>query len=44
MHSEGVPYTTVKVDAAAIVDCPSFHSVFSEAFGFPDIYGRNMDA
>jgi len=26
------------------VDGPSFHSTFAKAFGFPDFYGRNMDA
>ena len=32
------------IDANPIVDWPSFHDVFAEAFGFPDFYGRNMDA
>ena len=34
----------VAVDAARITDWDSFHAVFSDAFGFPDWYGRNMDA
>jgi hypothetical protein len=34
----------VAVDAGRIVDWPSFHDSFAEAFGFPDWYGRNMDA
>ena len=34
----------IRIDAEAIVDWESFHTVFSSAFGFPDFYGRNMDA
>jgi Barstar (barnase inhibitor) len=34
----------VRIDARRIVDRESFHDVFSAAFGFPDFYGRNMDA
>lgn len=34
----------VKVDASRITDWVSFHDVFAEALGFPDFYGRNMDA
>ena len=34
----------VEVDAGKIEDWSSFHSVFAEAFGFPDFYGRNLDA
>jgi hypothetical protein len=34
----------VKIDAGRIVDWDSFHDVFAEALGFPDFYGRNMDA
>ena len=34
----------VAVDGSRIVDRRSFHDVFAEAFGFPDWYGRNMDA
>jgi barstar (barnase inhibitor) len=40
---EGVS-SMVRIDADRIVDRASFHSVFGEAFGFPDFYGRNMDA
>lgn len=36
--------TTVKIDCARITDWPSFHAVFSEAFGFPDFYGKNISA
>jgi hypothetical protein len=34
----------VRIDTTKIRDWASFHEVFSEAFGFPDFYGRNMDA
>jgi RNAse (barnase) inhibitor barstar len=27
-----------------IVDLPSFHAVFAEVMGFPEFYGRNMNA
>ncbi|WP_046658409.1 barstar family protein [Lysobacter capsici] len=35
---------TVTVDADDITDADSFHAVFASAFGFPDFYGRNMNA
>ncbi|HEX4934174.1 MAG TPA: barstar family protein [Gemmatimonadaceae bacterium] len=38
------PAPIVVLDAARITDWPSFHSVFAEVFGFPDFYGRNLDA
>lgn len=34
----------VRIDTRRILDEASFHSVFAEAFGFPDFYGRNMNA
>jgi hypothetical protein len=34
----------VKIDASSIDSWETFHSVFAEALGFPDFYGRNMDA
>ncbi len=34
----------VHVDASKIKDWDTFHDAFAEAFGFPDFYGRNMDA
>lgn len=34
----------VPIPAHRIVDRGSFHAVFREALGFPDFYGRNMDA
>jgi hypothetical protein len=36
--------TVVPVDCARIRDWPSFHDEFKAAFGFPDFYGRSMDA
>jgi RNAse (barnase) inhibitor barstar len=34
----------VRLDTRGITDWASFHDVFTEAFGFPGFYGRNMDA
>src|SRR5215213_9411282 len=34
----------VRLDAARLPDWDSFHTVFAMAFGFPDFYGRNMNA
>jgi RNAse (barnase) inhibitor barstar len=34
----------VRLDGAAIRDWPSFHRECQIKFGFPDFYGRNMDA
>ena len=34
----------VRIDGAELADWDSFHRVFAEAFGFPDFYGRNMNA
>jgi Barstar (barnase inhibitor) len=39
-----LPYVVITIDCESIVDWDSFHSVFSEAFGFPEYYGRNMNA
>ena len=36
--------TTVSVDCANIRDWQSFHDEFAVVFGFPEFYGRNMDA
>jgi RNAse (barnase) inhibitor barstar len=33
-----------RIQAKRITDWQSFHSVFAETMGFPDFYGRNMDA
>jgi len=35
---------TVRLDGRAIGDLPAFHDACRIAFGFPDFYGRNMDA
>ena len=34
----------VKIDCSQIHDWDSFHDTFAQKFGFPDFYGRNMDA
>jgi hypothetical protein len=34
----------VRLDCDRIADWDSFHTVFAEVFGFPDFYGRNMNA
>jgi len=34
----------ISLDCENIIDWPSFHEEFSRVFGFPDFYGRNMDA
>lgn len=35
---------TVTIPVEKIVDWPSFHETFQSELGFPDFYGRNMDA
>lgn len=34
----------VTLQAEKVIDWDSFHDLFAETFGFPDFYGRNMDA
>jgi hypothetical protein len=34
----------IAINCAKIHDWPSFHDEFAKAFGFPEFYGRNMDA
>ena len=34
----------VRIDASRISDWESFHDVFSSEMGFPEFYGRNMNA
>jgi RNAse (barnase) inhibitor barstar len=34
----------VRLESKRITDWDSFNSVFAETLGFPDFYGRNMDA
>jgi hypothetical protein len=36
--------TKVSVDCARIHDWETFHNEFANTFGFPDFYGRNMNA
>src|ERR1019366_2137567 len=36
--------TLVSVDCSKIRDWNSFHNEFAVAFGFPDFYGKNMNA
>ncbi len=35
---------TITIDGSMIHDYESFHEVFKETFGFPNFYGKNMDA
>lgn len=35
---------TVRIDGRRLTDWDSFHTAFAEVFGFPDFYGRNLDA
>jgi hypothetical protein len=34
----------VRIETDSITDWASFHETFAAALGFPDFYGRNMDA
>jgi len=34
----------IKINTKKIVDWNSFHNFFAIEFGFPDFYGKNMDA
>ena len=45
-HSGGlnVQTTVVAIPTGQITGWESFHSVFQAALGFPDFYGRNMNA
>ena len=36
--------TLVKIDLDRISDWQTFHDVFAETLGFPEFYGRNMNA
>jgi RNAse (barnase) inhibitor barstar len=36
--------TVVSIDCSRIRDWDSFHDEFASTFGFPDFYGRNMNA
>lgn len=39
-----VDEVTVVIDTREINDSSTFHEVFKERMGFPEFYGRNMDA
>ena len=41
-HVARMPIVEIPTDR--IVDWESFHDVFSQALGFPEFYGRNMNA
>ena len=34
----------VRINADLVTDWDSFHDIFKMTFGFPDFYGRNMNA
>ena len=34
----------IQIDGSKITDWDSFHDYFSKTFGFPQFYGRNMNA
>ena len=34
----------VSIDGKDLIGTENFHSTFQEVFGFPDFYGRNMNA
>jgi hypothetical protein len=34
----------IRIDARRLSDSAALHATMSEAFGFPDWYGRNLDA
>lgn len=44
MTDHMVAFTEVTIDSSEILDWPTFHAVFTRTFGFPDFYGRNMNA
>src|SRR3984957_5737806 len=44
VRRRSVGMTVVKLDMRHITDWDTFHAVFAKAFGFPDFYGRNMNA
>ena len=36
--------TIIRIDARRLTDAAGLHVTMSEAFGFPDSYGKNLDA
>ncbi len=43
-RSDRVQALVVEVPVAEIIDWQTFHDVFARTLGFPDFYGRNLDA
>jgi len=37
-------YQSARIETSNITDWQSFHTVFAVTMGFPDFYGRNMNA
>jgi hypothetical protein len=35
---------TLRLYGSQLSDWPAFHDAFAQALGFPDFYGRNLDA
>jgi Barstar (barnase inhibitor) len=44
MKNADLPFVQVAIDCRKITDWDSYHDAFAAAFGFPDFYGRNMNA
>jgi hypothetical protein len=40
----GASVMIVRIDTRRILNWDTFHNIFAETFGFPDYYGRNMNA
>jgi RNAse (barnase) inhibitor barstar len=36
--------TIIRIDARRLTDAAGLHSTLAEAFGFPEFYGKNLDA
>ncbi|HET6249804.1 MAG TPA: barstar family protein [Tepidisphaeraceae bacterium] len=34
----------IRIDGSRLLDWDDFHTVFASTFGFPEFYGRNMNA
>ena len=41
---DNASFKEIAIDAAQIRDWPTFHTAFATALGFPEFYGRNMNA
>ena len=40
----GTAYPHISIDGENLADWASFHDTFASSFGFPEFYGKNMDA